>query len=106
VDEAVLVEERAHRARDRVAQTQITQHPFAAEIEVAILESQLLACMLVVMERRRLRLVENGELVRDELDLAGRKRRVHGAVGPRPDKALDGDDVLAPEPLRFRKDLR
>ena len=83
----------------------VLQHRLAAQVEIAIAQAQLLARGLVVMERRRLRLREHGELRREQLDLAAREVRVHRALGPLAHAALDGEHVLAAQPLGLGEHL-
>src|SRR5690606_24174714 len=61
LDEAGLVHETAERPRDPVPQQDVALHRLAAEIEVAVAEPKLLADRLVVVEWRRLRLVQDLE---------------------------------------------
>ena len=105
VDETVLVHELAQRARDRMAQPQIAQHRLAPQVEVAVTKPQLLADGLVVMERRRLRFRQHGELRREHLDFAAREIRVDGAVRTRTHDTLDGEHELRTQPLGFREHL-
>src|SRR5690606_8892711 len=59
----------------------------------------------VVMERRRLRLVQHRKRAREQLDLAARERRVHGAGRTVAHSALDGDDELRAQALGLGKHL-
>ena len=73
----------------------------APDVEVAVAEPQRLVDRglgVVDVERRRLRLVEDLEPARLELDLAGRQLRVLGPGQPQRDLALDGDDELGRGP--------
>ncbi len=106
VDEVVVVEILAHRARDRVAAPQALLHQVAAQVDVAVLEPQLLAHVLVEGERRRHRRVQDHELRGEQLDLAGSQVRVHGAGRTRPQLALHLDTELASEVLGTLEGLR
>ena len=106
VDEVVVVEVLAHRARDRVAAPQALLHHVAAQVDVAVLEPELLAHFLVERERRRRRRVQDHELRGEQLDLAGAQVRVHGAGRPRPELALHLDAELAAEVLGGLEGLR
>ena len=99
VDEVVVVEVLAHRARDRVAAAQPLLHHVAAQVDVAVLEPELLAHFLVERERRRRRRVQDHELRGEQLDLAGAQVRVHRARRARPQLALHLDAELAAEVL-------
>ena len=70
----------------------------AAQVEVAVLEALLLARVDLVLdlERRRLGAVEDLELGRVDLDLAGLESRVHVGAA-RDDLPADADAVLEPE---------
>ncbi len=105
VDETVLVHELAQRARHRVAQPQVFQHRLAAQVEIAVAQPQLLADRLVVMERRRLRFGEHGELRRQHLDLTACEMRVDGAFGARAHAAFYTEHVLRAQPLGLREHL-
>ena len=77
-------------------------HPRLAQVEVAVLQAQLLAHRLVLvdLERRGLGVgqqVEGGHL---QLDLAGRKVRVDRALLALDQHARRGDHVLAAQPVR------
>ena len=100
VDEAQCVEVLARRHRRAVAQHHVLLHLRPAQIEHAILEAHGLGQVLVVeLERRRQRRVEDRDLVREHLDLARYQVRVDGAFPARPDEAGDADDELVAQAL-------
>ena len=105
VDEAIVVEERAHRARHLVTQTQALLHHIATQIDVAILQTQLFVRRFVVMERRCLGAVQNFEFVRQQLDLTRGEVRVGGAGRTRAHLAGDADTELAAQALGVREDV-
>ena len=84
----VRVEVAARRHRGAVAQHQVLLHLRPAQVEHAVLEAHGLGQVLVVeLERRRQRRVEDLDLVREHLDLAGHEVRVDRAFGARPHEA-------------------
>ncbi len=99
VDEAVRVEVTADRARQLVAHQQPLLHDLAPQVEVAELEADLLAHVLVELERQRLGAVEHGQFAGQELDLARGEVSVGGALRPRPHHARDRQYVLAAHAL-------
>ena len=82
VDETRVVEIAAHGARDLVAQAQALRHVLAAQIDVAVLESDLFAHVLVELERQRLGAVERRQLARQQLDFARGQVRIGRAGRP------------------------
>ncbi len=69
-----------------MAQLKVAAHRCAADVEIAVAHAQVVAAVAVVFdgERRHFAGVEDGELVGDNLDVAGRKLRVlGGALGNR-----------------------
>jgi hypothetical protein len=103
IDEAMRVEVGAQRAGDLVAQPQVVEHLRAAQVEIAIAQPQVLAGRLVMVERRRLAAIEHREAARHELDLAGRQRRVCGALGAPADYAGDLQHELRADALGQRE---
>ena len=82
VDEAVVVEVAAHRARGRVPQPERLLHRLAAQVEVAILEAHLFGQVLLVdHEGRRGGGIEDLELVGEHLDFPASQGGVHRALG-------------------------
>ncbi len=79
VDKTVIIEKVSHRFGDFVSQHQVGRHIFTPQIEVAILQAQLLARLLVMMERRRFRAIENLKFVRKHFDLPRRHIRIDRA---------------------------
>ena len=75
LEEALLVEVAADRDRRVVPQDQVLLQPRPPQIEIAIAQPRLLGDRRVLgdRERRRLRLVQQADLGRDDLDLAGRE---------------------------------
>ena len=89
VDEALGVEERAHRARDRVALAQPLAHELAPQVEIAVAQPHFLADRFVELERQRVGAVQDREFAGHDLDLAGGQVGVDGAHGPRAHRACD-----------------
>ena len=82
------------------AEHQPALHRLASDVEIAVLEAQDLVdrgVRLVDVEGRRLRLGQDLEGGRLELDRAGRKRLVLGPGQPRRDRPLDRHDELGPD---------
>ena len=96
----------AHRLCDLVAQHQVAEHVLATQIQIAVLEADILVGLLVMVERRRLGLVQGLEIKRQDLDLAGPHVRVDKALGTRPHAALYLEHVLGANALGFGKNLR
>ena len=90
-EEAVLVEVVACYLRDAVTQHQIALHGRAAQVKVAVLQTDLVADFLVVVdfERGGLRLGEDADVLGDDLDLAGRHLLVDSSRVARDQLALD-----------------
>ena len=103
VDEAVTVEILAHRARHRVPQPQPLLHHVATQVEVAVLEANLLAHVLVELEGQGLRAVEHFDLAREQLDGAGLQVRVRRAFGARPNRSRNPDHPFAAQPFGLRE---
>ena len=74
LEETLLVKVVASHLGDAVAQRHIALHGGAAQIEIAVLEPHLIADLLAVvdLERGGFRAGQDAELLRDDLDLAGR----------------------------------
>ncbi len=79
-----------------MAQSEVVLHLFAAQVEIAVLQPHLFVRdgLFGRRERRRLRLVQQQQLLDDDLDLAGGHVRVFQAVATTTHAALNGDDVL------------
>jgi hypothetical protein len=79
LEEALRAKRRAHRLRELVAQTQRALQRRAAQVVHAVLEARRLVGVGLRLdrERRRRRAVEDSQLVREHLDLAGRQLRIH-----------------------------
>ena len=103
LEELALVEEGAGELGDPGAGLEDALHLRPAKIEIAVLESRLLADLLrlvvVGQDRRGLRLVEDLEFEAEDLDLPRVELRVRSAVALA-DRAADRDDVLATQALR------
>ena len=103
LEEAVLAEVVAGELGDARTRVQDLLHARAAEVDVAVLEARLLADLVrlavVGKDRRRLRRVEELELLGDEFDLAGREVRVRAARADA-DLAGHGDHILAAQRAR------
>ena len=96
LEEAVLVEVVACYLRDAVAQHEIALHGRAAQVKVAVLQTNLVANFLVVVdfERGGLRLGENADVLGNNFDLAGRHLLVDGRRVTRHELALDRHNEL------------
>ena len=104
VDEARGVEIAAHFHRHFVPQPQVLLHLRASQIEVAVLEAHVLGQILVVhLERRRYRWVQDLDRPRQHFDFARNEVRVHRAGGPAPHQPGDLDHVFAADLLRRGK---
>ncbi len=101
LEEAVFVEIASRDLVGLVADAERALERRAAEVEVAILEAFFLRGVEVVLdlEGRGVGLVEDRELDRVDLDLAGRQARVHVRAAAE-DRAADADDPLGSERLR------
>ena len=99
VDETVAVEEPAHRDRHFMAQHQVAEHVFAAQVEVAVLQANVFVRLLVMVKRRGFRLVEHFEFVGDDLYLARAHIRVYRALRARADQPLDLQHALGTNAL-------
>ena len=92
VDEALRVEIAAHRHRHPVAQAQVALHLRAAQVDHAVLQPHVLAQVLLVeLEGRRERGIEQLDVLGQHLDLAAGEVGVDRALGPRAHPALDLD---------------
>ncbi len=96
-EKAPLVQHLPHAERDFVAQDEVLEHDRAAQVEVAVLEPELLGRVGAVLddEGRRFGPRQEGQALRDDLDLSGRELLVALALAPEDDLPLDFDDVLA-----------
>ena len=83
--EAALDEEVPHEVGHLVSQPHELSRSFPPQVDVAVLPAEGLLDLgvLVHIEGRRLRLIEDRDRVRDDLDLSGRELRVLRALGPR-----------------------
>src|SRR4029079_1113546 len=101
LEEALLVEVLPHRERRLVAQDHVLLDPRTPQIEIAVAQPHLLGDLRVLVdrERRGLGVVEQADLARVELDLAGLQLRVDGFLGARFDAADHADDELRAQPL-------
>ena len=86
-----------------MAQHDILLHLGTTQVEVAVFEPQHLVHVEIVLdiERRRLRLVQDAKLAADDLDLARFHLRVHGVLGTRAHVAAHRDDELRAQGLRL-----
>ena len=82
--EAVRVEVFPDGHRHPVAETDVVLEPRPPQVQVPVAEPDVLrdGAVLGDLERRRLRLVQDANLAREHLDLAGRQLRVHGLFRP------------------------
>ena len=90
LDEVLRAHRLAHRAVHVGAHPQVALHRRAAQIEVAMAQAQHFVDVgaIVERERRRVGLVEDLDRRRADLDRAGGKIGVDGAVGTGPHRAL------------------
>jgi len=97
VEEAVLVEMVAHHFDDAVAQLEISLGFRAAKVEKAILQTQVLARLILGrwQKWRRGGAIEDGQLIDAKLNLAGRQFRIGRSFGPSRDFAGDLQDPFA-----------
>ena len=80
------------------SQAQVALHPLAAQIEVAVLQTDVLVDVVgagVDRERRRIGGAQHLDGAVADLHVAGREVRVDRALGALPDGAGDPHDVLA-----------
>src|SRR5262249_14825139 len=98
-DESLSVEERAHRARDRVALAQALAHELAPQVEVAVAQPHFLAGGLVELERQRIRTVEDRKIAGYDLDLARGPVCLCGALRARAPAAPESLTELVADPL-------
>jgi hypothetical protein len=71
---SVLVHVIAHELDDLVTQHHVARHPFAAQVEVAVSQADILVLVLVAADHdgRGFRLVQHDHFLRFDFDLAGR----------------------------------
>ena len=102
-EESEAVEIVAHDFRHAMAQHDILLHLGTTQVEIAVFETQHLVHVEIVLdiERRRLRLVQDAKLAADDLDLARFHLRVHGVLGARAHVAAHRDDELRAQGLRL-----
>ena len=90
-----------------MAQAEVAGHVFAAQVEVAVGEPEVLVGNLVVeLEREDLGGVKNVERAGDEFDRAGGQLRVFGSGQTGGDFAGDADHILAAEFVGFLRGVR
>jgi hypothetical protein len=104
LEEALLVEVLPDRHRRAVPQHDVLLHARAAEVQVPVLQTDVLRHRRIVGDgkRRRLRVVEETDLRRGDLDLTGRNLRVDRVGGPRLDPAEHRHHELRAQALRLR----
>ena len=104
--EALVFHGAAHGALHDRAVAQVALHPFAAHVEVAVLEAQRLVDVLAAVqhEGRRLGLVQDLDGAVLHVDRAGGQERVLHALGSRYDRAGDAHDVFTPQVVLFVND--
>ena len=89
-----------HGHRGAIAQFQIALHERAAKIQHAMLEAHgLRETLLVHLEYRRERRIEDIDFSRQHLDFAARQIRIDRPGRPLADLSRDGNHVLATQPL-------
>ena len=71
-----------------MAQHQVAEHVFATQVEITVLKADVLIRLFVVMERRRFRLVEDLQLLRQHFNLAGTHVRIDGTLRASSHQAL------------------
>ncbi|MCY1222952.1 hypothetical protein D9M72_350610 [compost metagenome] len=98
----VAVEQFAGHAVGLGAQAHVAGGARAAQVEVAVLEAGFLAHLdvLVDLEGQRIRGVEDGHLLGDDLDLAGGQRRVFVTLRTLRHRTDDLQDVLIAESVK------
>ena len=85
----------------------VALHPRAAQVEPAVADAdRLVDALLVELERERRRAREDLELLRLDLDLAGRHRRVDGLRRAPDDRPARADDELVAQRVRGLGRLR
>ena len=95
VDEAVRVEVLARGHRGAMAQQQVLLHRRPAQVDDPVLQAHRLRQVLVVeLERRRLRGVQDLDVVREHLDLAGNEIRIGAAFGAQAHEPRHADHEL------------
>ena len=77
--------------------------PVTTQIEIAVLEPGLLACLLVELERQRSALPQHGQRRRIDFDLARGDFGVGVALRPDLDDTFNGDAELRTQPVRVRQ---
>jgi hypothetical protein len=84
------------------ADLEVSLQPLAPEIEEPIPQANLLVHPVVArdLERNRIGRREHLERASEQLDLAGRERRILGTLWPDSHLALDGDDRLGVQVAR------
>jgi len=104
VDEALRIEILPHRHGGAIAQLQVLLHRLAAQVDHAVREPHGLGEIVVVeLERRRERSVEDLDFVREHFDLARGDVRIHGAFGTPAHHAGDLQNELVADALRRRE---
>jgi hypothetical protein len=95
VDEAVPVEEAARRARCAVAQAQVGLHRRPTQVEHAVLQAHFLGeVVLVDLERRRRRGIEDLDFLRRQLHLSGLQFNVAAALRSLAQDAFHPKDIF------------
>ena len=101
VDEALGIEIAARGDGRAVAKLKVLLHLRAAQVDHAVLQADRFRQILVVeLERRRLRDIEDLDLVREDFDLAAREVRIHGAFGAWPHETRHADDEFVAQLFR------
>ncbi len=109
LDEAVGVMDPVDRLDEARAQEQPLLHRLPPDVEVAVAQPERLVDRgvgLIDVERRGLRLGQDLDRRGAQLDVAGRQLRVLLAGLAPVDRAVDREDVLAPDPTRQRMGRR
>ena len=103
LQKAVLNEIATDCHRDAAANREVLLHLAAAQIEIAVLQPHLFIRdgVLGGREGRRLRIVQQQHLVRNQLDVSGLHVRVRQPRGALAQLAGDCHHVLRPRRLRF-----
>ncbi len=100
----VGVEVPARGHRRAVAQHQVLLHRQPAQVDDPVLQAHRLGEVLVVeLERRRLRRVQDLDIVRQHLDLAGEQVRIVAALGAGPHESRHADHELVAQRLGDRE---
>ena len=99
IDEVVLREIVPHRLDDSASQQQRLLHLGPAQVQVAVLQTQIFRRQVLLRGRkgRRLAAVQDFQGRDAEFDFAGVQLRIRGAFGPMGHFPLDANDIFGPQ---------